>query len=77
MIARGGSSPVTKLLQYVWENYIEFVAPPSPRLCPDRSLIPDTRVVLIGHGTACQAIMNLVNDSRMLATIRRDGELTA
>lgn len=37
----------SKLMKYIWDNYIE--------------LSECEKVVFIGHGTGCQAIMDLVN----------------
>ncbi|WVQ74620.1 hypothetical protein IAR50_004221 [Cryptococcus sp. DSM 104548] len=53
MISKKGAKLETTLLKYVWDNYIE--------------LSEAEKVVFIGHGSACHALMDLVNE-RMVET---------
>lgn len=47
MIVKQANDMESKLMKYIWDNYIE--------------LSECENVVFIGHGTGCQAIMDLVN----------------
>ncbi|KIR69589.1 histone deacetylase 6/10 [Cryptococcus bacillisporus CA1873] len=47
MIVKQANDMESKLMKYIWDNYIE--------------LSECEKVVFIGHGTGCQAIMDLVN----------------
>ncbi|KAK4688388.1 histone deacetylase 6, partial [Tremellales sp. Uapishka_1] len=46
-VTKGGNSVDKQLMLYIWDNYIQ--------------LSEAANVVLIGHGTACAAVMDLVN----------------
>ncbi|WVN90743.1 uncharacterized protein L203_105985 [Cryptococcus depauperatus CBS 7841] len=48
MIVKRGKELEAKLMKYLWDNYIE--------------LSECEKIVLIGHGTGCQAVMDLVNE---------------
>lgn len=47
MVMKQANDMESKLMKYIWDNYIE--------------LSECEKVVFIGHGTGCQAIMDLVN----------------
>ncbi|WWC68627.1 uncharacterized protein I206_102558 [Kwoniella pini CBS 10737] len=47
MVSKSGPAMESQLIRYVWDNYIE--------------LSEAENVILIGHGTGCQTIMDLVN----------------
>lgn len=47
MVVKQANDMESKLMKYIWDNYIE--------------LSECEKVVFIGHGTGCQAIMDLVN----------------
>nr|XP_018264720.1 histone deacetylase 6/10 [Kwoniella dejecticola CBS 10117]OBR86878.1 histone deacetylase 6/10 [Kwoniella dejecticola CBS 10117] len=47
MVSKNGPALEARLIRYIWDNYIE--------------LSEADNVVLIGHGTGCQTIMDLVN----------------
>ncbi|WWC87894.1 uncharacterized protein L201_002792 [Kwoniella dendrophila CBS 6074] len=47
MVSKAGPTLEAQLIRYIWDNYIE--------------LSEAENVVLIGHGTGCQTIMDLIN----------------
>lgn len=56
MITKAGPKAEGKLLQYIWDNYVE--------------LAESEHVILIGHGTGCRAIMDLVNHRNVQQKVR-------
>ena len=47
-------------MRYIWDNYIEWVQCTSVDQAHDR-LSEAENIVLIGHGSGCSAIMDLIN----------------
>jgi histone deacetylase 6 len=55
VVATKGDKLQAQLMRYVWDNYVE--------------LSEAENVVFIGHGTACNSLMDLINTRGELSTL--------
>lgn len=66
MVNNGGKLD-TQLMFYIWDNIIELV----PRTTSADTRLSNARnIVLIGHGSGCAAVMDIVNNRGALMRSR-------
>ncbi|MCO5593077.1 hypothetical protein L7F22_047083 [Adiantum nelumboides] len=62
--ANGRRNQAREALLYVWDNFVDILR----HATPDADKQP--RVVLIGHGTACEAVLQLIEERHVEAAVR-------
>lgn len=63
LAVKQGSKQEGVLMRYIWDNYIEYAMLPHSQIKGLTVRLSEAeRVILIGHGSGCSAVMDLINN---------------